>query len=307
MGGSLGYGSFGYGSLGYGAAAGGHAAHSHGHVPTPASAPDGSSAGLLAGWAYDLLPLLAVALPLMLAYAAAAVLTGRRYKRWPAYRVALWCAGVLLSAAAVAGPLAGLAHGSFTFHMLGHLLLGMLGPLLLVLSAPMTLLLRTLPRAGARRLSALLRSRAAATLTHPVTAAALNFGGLWLLYTTGLYTAMHHSAALHAAVHLHVFAAGYLFAASILPIDPAPHRTGFKLRTCVMIAAFASHGILGKYLYASPPAGVTVADAHTGAQLMYYGGDAVDLLLIVLFCSAWYKRSGRTAASASPVSRADFG
>lgn len=238
-------------------------------------------------------PLILSALPLMLLYLGAAWWTSRRYKRWPSYRSLLGCAGILACVSAVAGPLAQAAHGSFTAHMLGHLLLGMLGPLLLVYSAPVTLLLRALPRRSARMSTSLLRSRFAAFVSHPVTAALLNVGGLWLLYTTDLYAAMHTSTVLHVLVHAHVFAAGYLFTASILPVDPAPHRTGIKLRACVMIAAFAAHGILSKFLYASPPRGTEIEDAQVGAQLMYYGGDGVDLLLILLFCYRGYRAAGR--------------
>lgn len=286
------------GFSGYSAAGMEHSVHHHG----PVDAPSGVAPGLLGG-ASELLPLVLLVLPLIAAYLAAAFWTGRRYRRWPVMRSLLWCAGVLVSAAAVAGPLAQMAHGSFTFHMLGHLLLGMLGPLLIVLSAPIALLLRSLPRKQARLLSLLLRSRPAAILTHPITAAVLNVGGLWLLYTTSLFSAMHTSPILYTLIHIHVFAAGCLFTLSIVPVDPVPHRTGYKLRAGVMIVAFAAHGILGKYLYASPPAGVDAEDARQGAQLMYYGGDAVDLVLIILFCFSWYKRSGRAAV---PSSRTDF-
>ncbi len=249
-------------------------------------------------------PLMLLALPLMLLYLGAAFWTSRRYKPWPAYRSLLGCVGIFACASAVAGPLAQASHGSFTAHMFGHLLLGMLGPLLLVYSAPITLLLRSLPLRSARILTGLLRSRPAAVLTHPVTAALLNVGGLWLLYTTDLYAAMHTSAVLHILVHLHVFAAGYLFTASILPVDPSPHRTGIKLRACVMIAAFAGHGILSKVLYASPPLGTDIEDARVGAQLMYYGGDGVDLLLILLFCYRGYRAAGRQDMPSTP-NRAD--
>ncbi|MEJ8305481.1 cytochrome c oxidase assembly protein [Saccharibacillus sacchari] len=261
-----------------------HAGHGHGS-DTPTIGPVYHAADGLGDW----ISLALLALPLMLAYAALAYWTSKRYRRWPASRSLSGCAGILLCASAVAGPLAQAAHSSFTAHMLGHLLLGMLGPLLLVYAAPVTLLFRALPRRAARFLTRLLRSRFAAAISHPVTAASLNVGGLWLLYTTDLYAAMHASVALHVLIHVHVFAAGYLFTSSILPVDPSPHRTGMKLRGCVMILSFAAHGILGKTLYAFPPAGTDIQDARQGAQLMYYGGDGVDLLLILLFCYRWYR------------------
>ncbi len=177
--------------------------------------------------------------------------------------------------------------------MAGHLFVGMLGPLLLALGAPVTLLLRTLPVRRARQVSRLLRSRIAGFYIHPVTAAMLNIGGLWMLYTTGLFAAMHHHLWLHILVHAQVFAAGYLFTVSMLAIDPLSRRFSYTYRTIVFILALAGHGILSKFLYAYPPHGVPVEEARAGAMLMYYGGDAVDLAIIVLLFRGWYLSANR--------------
>ncbi|GAA3511357.1 hypothetical protein GCM10022262_39420 [Georgenia daeguensis] len=125
-------------------------------------------------------------------------------------------------------------------------------------------------------------------VTHPAVAATLNAGGLWLLYTTDLYHQMHGSALVHAAVHTHVFLAGYVFTASILSVDPDPHRAPLTVRAAVLVTFIAAHSVLAKWLYAHPPAGVDSADAEAGAQLMYYAGDAVDVTLIVLLLAGWY-------------------
>ncbi|ARK22094.1 hypothetical protein SporoP32a_11525 [Sporosarcina ureae] len=217
----------------------------------------------------------------------------RRLRKWPRRRTVLWIAGVFASVSAVAGPLAELSHDQFTWHMLGHLLLGMLGPLLLALAAPMTLLLRTLPVRQARKVSRLLKSRLAGFYTHPVVASILNIGGLWLLYTTGLFAVMHHHLWLHIVIHIHVFVAGYLFTISLLYIDPVSRRYSYRYRTAVFIVALAGHGILSKLLYAYPPAGVPIEEARAGAMLMYYGGDAVDLMMIILLFSSWYHSTKR--------------
>jgi putative membrane protein len=125
-------------------------------------------------------------------------------------------------------------------------------------------------------------------LTHPVTAAVLNAGGLWVLYTTRLYQQMNEHSWLHVLVHAHILAAGFLFTAAIIGVDPAPHRPGARTRAVVLVAFLAAHDILAKHLYAYPPMGVSAAQAHTGAQLMYYGGDLLDLALITIFCWQWY-------------------
>lgn len=225
------------------------------------------------------MPLIPVLLVLGAGYLVAAYRTGG----WPVWRTASWCAGLGCAAAAVTGPFAATAHHDFTAHMAGHLLLGMAAPLLLVLAAPVTLALRALPVRRARLLSRLLRSRPVRLVSHPVTAAILNGGGLWVLYTTDL-----HQQVAHGLVQAHVLIAGYLFTAAIIGVDPAPHRPGRYLRAAVLVAFLAAHGILAKHLYGHPPAGVPVTQAEAGAQLMYYGGDALDLILIAIFCRQWY-------------------
>jgi putative membrane protein len=242
-----------------------------------------------------------LALPFVLAvliYILLAFVSNRRHKRWPYYRYLYWILGVLSASTALIGPIANLAHKNFTAHMAGHLFLGMLAPLLLVHAAPMTLLMRTLRVETARRLSRVLRSLPVSIYCHPVAASILNIGGLWVLYTTELYSAMQNSLLLHLVIHIHVFLAGYLYTISILYIEPVPHRYGFVFRAIVLILSLAAHGILSKYIYAHPPVGVPSEQAESGGMIMYYGGDIIEIILIFLFCQHWYKAARpRTVAS----------
>jgi putative membrane protein len=241
-----------------------------------------ASAGLLA------LAPAALALLLAVAYVAAAW-RDRHRRAWPAHRTVLWILGLACAAAAVTGPLADAAHEDLVAHMAGHLLLGMLAPLLLVRAAPVTLALRSLDVVPARRLTALLRSRPVTFVAHPVPAAVLNVGGMWLVYGTPVLTRMHGDPLLTALVDVHVLAAGCLFTAAVVGVDPSPHRPSPLHRGLVLVAATAAHGILAKQLYAMPPAGVPRAEAELAAQVMYHGGDVVDVLLLVLLCAGWYR------------------
>ncbi|WP_299038005.1 cytochrome c oxidase assembly protein [uncultured Pseudokineococcus sp.] len=247
---------------------------------------DAAAHGAL-GWA--VLEVSVVAGVLVVAGAYAAGLRASRHRSpWPAHRTALFASGLVCVAAALAGPLADAARTSFTAHMAGHLLLGMLGPLLLVLGAPVTLALRAMPVRRARALTRVLRSPPVRVLTHPAVAAVLAGGGLWVLYGTDLYPAMHASPLVHAAVHAHVLLAGYLFTASVVGVDPDPHRASVAVRSGVLVVYVAAHSVLAKRLYAHPPAGVDARDAEVGAQLMSYGGDVVDVALVVLVAAGWY-------------------
>ena len=191
----------------------------------------------------------------------------------PIGRPVRWLLGV---AAAAVGPY------DLRAHVAGHLLLGMVAPLLMVTAAPVTLALRTVPLTRARSLARLLRSRPVAVLTHPVVAAALDVGGLWILYRTDLLAAVPT-----ALVHLHMLLTGYLFAFSLVGRDPAPHRAGLGVRAGVLVAAVAAHDVLAKLIYASPPPGVPTATAEAAGVLLYYGSAPVHLVLFVLLGQEW--------------------
>ncbi len=233
-----------------------------------------------------------------IAYLAAA-LSGTRRRAWPWYRSTFWVLGLAAAAAGFVGPVATAAHEGFTAHMGAHLLVGMVAPLLLVLAAPMTLALRTMSVVPARRLSRLLRSPIGRLLTQPVVAAFLNVGGLWVLYLTPLYELMTQVLLVHLLVMVHFLVAGYLYTVSLVSVDPSPHRASFTLRAVVLVVSLAAHGVLAKLLFAYPLPGVTPADAHAGAQLMFYGGDTVDFVIIVLLCAEWYRATGRRLQTAA--------
>lgn len=240
----------------------------------------------------DLVTQLALAGPFIIGlflYFLAIFFSRKKERSWPVHRTIFWISGVFFAVVAVAGPVANRAHNDFTFHMAGHLLLGMLAPLLMALAAPMTLLLRALSVTSARSVTRLLRSKPIRILSDPITASVLNIGGLWVLYTTPIFHAMHDNILLYLVVHFHVFLAGYLFTISIVYIDPIAHRTSYVYRSIVLVLALAGHGILAKYLYAHPLDGVPASQAETGGMLMYYGGDAVDLILLIILFFHWYK------------------
>ncbi len=220
-------------------------------------------------------------------HAVAVYAVRRRGRAWPWWRSGSFVAGVVAVVAGLIDPVAGWAHHDLTGHVASHLLVGMLGPLLLVMSAPVTLLLKALPQRPARRLVGALRSAPVAVVANPVVAAVLSVGGLWAVYRTDLYAAAHTSPALNAVIHIHMLVAGYLFTAAMIGTDPDPARPGYAFRAVVLIVALGAHAVLAKSVYAYPPSGVATAQAEMAGQLMWYGGDAIHLLLIVAFCRQW--------------------
>jgi putative membrane protein len=229
---------------------------------------------------------------LLALYLLLVVLSNKHYKKWSSSRTACWFVGMFCLWLSIATPIA--KQTSFISHMICHLILGMLAPLLVVLSAPMTLVLRTLKTSQARYLTRLLKSIPIRFLTHPITAALFYIGGLVLLYTTNLFASMHQHFFIYLLVHFHLFLAGYLFTASIIYIDPTPHRYSFLYRSIVCLITLAAHAFLSKYIYAHPPLGVPLDQAETGAMVMYYGGDIIDSVLIYIFCYQWFYATRNT-------------
>ncbi|MGI3781004.1 MAG: cytochrome c oxidase assembly protein, partial [Janthinobacterium lividum] len=124
----------------------------------------------------------------------------------------------------------------------------------------------------------------------------LDVGGLWLLYGTRLLDAAHDHPVLDVLVHAHVLLAAYLFTAVLVGPDPLTHRRGTRHLLVVLVLALAAHDVLAKGLYARA-SGADLLDEQRGALVMYYGGDAVDLVLAVLVCARWYRRTRPRATS----------
>ena len=224
----------------------------------------------------------------------------RRSDAWPGRRDVCFVAGGTALAAAVLMPLPG---GAFTVHMAQHLLAGMVAPLLVVLARPLTLALRVLrPGRPRRALVAVAHWRVSGWLLFPPVAAVLDLGGLWALYRTPILAAAHDRPLLHAAVHMHMVAAGVLFTAAVCQLDPVRRRWGLPLRAGTLLSAGAAHAVLAKTLYAAPPPGTdfTAGDLHAGSQLMYYGGDLVELALAAVIAVQWYAAAGRRQRARRP-------
>ncbi|MCZ9343062.1 cytochrome c oxidase assembly protein, partial [Streptomyces sp. TRM76130] len=78
-------------------------------------------------------------------------------------------------------------------------------------------------------------------------------------------------------------------------LDPVRRHRGLALRAATLLAAGAAHAVLAKSLYATGPPGTafTPADLRLGAQVMYYGGDLVEVALALVLAVQWYAAAGR--------------
>lgn len=211
--------------------------------------------------------------------------------RWPRKRSLAAVGGLLCPAVAV------LPHPvpAFPGHVVQHVLMVMLGPLLLALSAPITLALRTLPSTGRRYLLTTLHHPAVTIFTLAPVVVILHLGGLCAYYLTPLYDTAHHQPWLQGFIHLHMFLAGCVLSWYLIGPDPMARRPSTRTALVVLFIAAAGHDILAKLLYARqlPAAGGTPDQIQLGAQIMYYGGTLIELLLAAILMRTWYARSGR--------------
>lgn len=229
--------------------------------------------------------------------AAAVARLHRRGVAWPVRRSVAAAAGLAATATAVALPVTG-ALDPARLHAAQHLLGGMVGPLLLALSAPVTLALRALPPRGRRVLLAVVHSRVAGVATSPGVVVVLDVGGLAAVYLTDLADHLHHAPVLAAAVHLHLFVAGYLLAAVLAGPDPLRRRTGTASALALLVVVAAAHQVVMTVAYAqalTAPGGPDAA-AMGAAALMRAGGHLVDAALVAAVMTRWYAATGRELA-----------
>lgn len=218
----------------------------------------------------------------------------RRGDRWPRRRAAAMALALSCLGAATLPPVSVRAD-EFPVHVAQHLLLASAARLLLAISGPVTLALRTLPPRPRKLLLAAVHSHVSAVLLHPVVVLVLNVGALYALYLTRAFAIVEHHRVLHAAVHLHMLAAGCLLSWYLIGVDPLPRRASVRQRLLVLLVAAGAHDVLAKYLYAHflPAGGGDPAGLRAGAQLLFYGGDLVEVLLSVALLTTWYARTGR--------------
>jgi putative membrane protein len=217
---------------------------------------------------------------------------------WNAWRSASFLVGLALLGLALLPPVGPSAHMDFRAHMAQHMLIGMYAPLALVLAAPVTLLLRTLPAVRARRVTAVLRSLPARVLAHPAVALALSTGTLGLLYFTPLYNTVMSCPTGHWLMDAHFLASGCLFAYGIAGPGPAPARPGVRARLVYLGIAITAHALIAEAMYGGFFVDVhaPIGQVQQGAEIMYYGGDIVELLLAGALVATWRpERRPRTA------------
>lgn len=247
-------------------------------------------------WHY--LPLLFV-LAAAGAYGSAVVRLSRRGDRWPVpsrwwFAVGVACVLITTGYPPLADPT------GFEQHTIAHLIDMMVAPVAFALGAPVTLWLRVSGSGLRRKTLRLLHSRAAGMVALPPVVVLLDVSGMWAYYLTPLFGATEQHAPLHFLVHLHMFLTGCLLSWFVLGRDPGPRRGGLVAQLSVLFVAAAAHDVMAKVMYARllPSGAGTAQHVQAGAQILYYGGDAIELLTAAVVMISWYRRGSREMSRA---------
>jgi cytochrome c oxidase assembly factor CtaG len=171
-----------------------------------------------------------LALPSLLPLGCYLVLARR--VRWPARRTVSFAAGLCVLVAGLA-----VDDLSLPAHMAGHGVVIAVAAPLLVLGRPMTLLLRALPQAAARDLTALLHSRAMRALLWPPLAFAGFLATQLAFHLTPLYDEALHGGALHEIEHLLFLVTALWLWSVCLAVEPLPGRWAALARAGLLIGA----------------------------------------------------------------------
>ena len=184
-------------------------------------------------------------------YLAGVVRLHRRGDKWPVLRTIAWVAGILALLWVTNGGINVYEKYLFSSHMLAHMLLTMAVPVLLVPGAPVTLALRAIKkrsdgsRGGREWILLVVHSKLAGFLTHPVTAAVLFAGSLWVFYYSPLFSWATTDHIGHEWMIIHFLITGYLFVQSLIGIDPVPYRFPYPLRLVLLLGTMAFHAFFG--------------------------------------------------------------
>jgi cytochrome c oxidase assembly factor CtaG len=255
---------------------------------------------LLSKWQLD-----AVALA-VLVLAAAAYLTGvalspsRSGVRWPLRRTASFMLGLAVIAFATNGSIAVYDEVLFSAHMIGHLALVMVAPVLLVAGHPLSLALAAASPGRRDRMLRIARGRVVSLLTAPPVALAAYTVVIVGSHLTGLMDVVMQRAWAGQVEHLVYVLVGIQFFVLVVGSEPIRWQLGTPARWLLLAIAMAVDTFTGVVLLEGthtvsmvmdPRVNVDpLSDTHTGGAIMWFGGDAIMIVVMIVLAADWLRR-----------------
>ena len=269
-------------------------------------------ARLLTAWQLDAI---AVALVVVLAalYVTGLVVRARRdapdrATPWPWWHTASFLAGLVVIVYATCGAIAVYDQVLFTAHMAGHLALVMLAPALLVAGHPLLLWSEAVGPTARDRLLRRLRGPVPALLTAPPVALASYTVVIVGSHLSGLMDVIMRNTWAGQVEHLVYLLAGYQFFVLVVGHEPIRWRLSAPARWLLLAVAMAVDTFTGIVLMQGrgavdmQPAGFavnTLSDTRTGGAIMWFGGDAIMAVVMVVLVFGWLRRADQGVAEES--------
>ena len=251
-------------------------------------------------------------------YLAGVVRLHRRGDRWPVHRTVLWLAGLASLFWVTSGAINAYQEFLFSVHMIGHMLLSMAIPMMLVFGAPVSLAARAIQkrgdgtRGGREWILWAVHTPFARVITHPLFAAGMFIGSLWLFYYSELFRWSLYDHLGHEWMVAHFLISGYLFVQSLVGIDPVPYRMPYAGRLITLIAVMAMHAFFGMSIMMANGLfvaewfgamgrtwGVTpIEDQYVGGGVAWSIGEIPTLILAITVAIQWSRSDERASRSA---------
>jgi putative copper resistance protein D len=183
--------------------------------------------------------------------------------------------------------------------MVQHLMLLMVAPPMLVAGQPVTLLLHASRNPLHTWAKRVIRSRGADFLTWPPFGLAAYAATIVGTHLTGLSRLVEQNQILHNAEHVVYLVVGYLFFLPLVGHEPIRWRVSYPMRLLVLALAMPVDTFTGLVLgYAGrsdvvaagprpPGAPVPVEDLHWAGAVMWIGGDAIMMAVIMIVVWMW--------------------
>ncbi|MEQ7007851.1 cytochrome c oxidase assembly protein [Actinopolymorpha sp. B17G11] len=263
--------------------------------------------------------------------------------RWPVGRTIAWVSGIAVAVVVLCGGIATYAPVMFSVHMVQHMTLTMLVPILLVMGAPVTLALRALPahhrsiakadggtegpsggageeeaaihRAGTATdrglrewLLVVLHSRVVRVVTFPPVALGLYIVSLYAFYLSPMFVWAMRSHSGHLAMAAHFLLVGGLFFATVIGLDPLPHKLPPLGRMVMLFASLPFHAffgvivmtsttLIGAAWYSSLRLGWVdpLVDQNVGGGIAWGAAELPSLLVLGVIFAQWMRSDTREA------------
>jgi cytochrome c oxidase assembly factor CtaG len=217
---------------------------------------------------------------------------------WPLWRTLVFLLGLLVIAVATMSGVGSYDDTLFWDHMVQHLLLLMVAPPLLVAGQPMTLLLHASRNPVHTWAKRALRSRPVHWVTWPLLGTALYAATVVGTHLTSFMSYVESDETVHQAEHVLFLVVGYLYFLPLIGKEPIGWRVAYPLRLFLLFLAMPVDAFTGVVLGSMttdpframeprPWGPSPVQDLHDGGAVMWIGGAAIMLVLILAVFFAW--------------------